>query len=654
MGISGLDRELWSIKGCVVNVSIKELVEKYGKNVIVVDGFNFYGLYLYPKFDWVCGAFRDLVQEIRFFVESFERIGIKLVFFFVEGNLDEGSDSCGSPSWKDRRSEHIKYSQMVFTKIPKWNYHQHDVKKNRAYYHTPLNALPVVLFALRHLFKCEVHFVYAGDRNDAVAYYSGNNNCLAVLGQDNYYIFYRMVPRYLSIKQLNLIKMTTVQYCPAVFARHRDLVGHLYPIFLKDGSPNYDQTDILFKIEAKLDESESVDVARKKIHDYLHGKELKEVLDVGDLNIENARSHLHQFILNVLRYKLGFDYPVVCGPLKKWDLIKLRSQELYASGEISRCIERILMEKKYFNDCILEDFTELPPSSEVYQCLRNELYNVLLSEEPNPEDESDDSNSDDPETPDGLKIIKWNKRIPSDGVLGQPGPAGVWERKLFCVTGHSELHKFKLIQDWYMNQMACPSCELVNVKITLHTNLLQLWCKNNITSNITEKKWQLFQSCISDNLQWQTLSLLPPTLVVPTVVLYYLFNVVPLRFKTKPWNFLKMWEVEVFIAQAVMLSKIDADSLSRINIEKLNRRVVNLIAFFVYGCHHVRLLIEACGHPISEHDLCVFHYFDGKLFHSFYDRAEWRRNARNLCDQETSPLFEKMKQIIIPGPLGRH
>ncbi|KAL6957866.1 hypothetical protein U1Q18_045915 [Sarracenia purpurea var. burkii] len=88
MGVRGLQTflEQYCPTACY-SVKIAELAKKYknetGKDaVIVIDAQSCYSLWC-KGLDWVIGfEIQEFLHRLRSFVESFKKIGVKIVFFF--------------------------------------------------------------------------------------------------------------------------------------------------------------------------------------------------------------------------------------------------------------------------------------------------------------------------------------------------------------------------------------------------------------------------------------------------------------------------------------------------------------------------------------------------------------------------------------------
>ncbi|MBN3316435.1 F120C protein, partial [Atractosteus spatula] len=92
--------------------------------------------------------------------------------------------------------------------------------------------------------------------------------------------------------------------------------------------------------------------------------------------------------------------------------------------------------------------------------------------------------------------------------------------------------------------------------------------------------------------------------------------------------------------------------LSRLCVDKLDSRGIQLAALFMCGVDTALFVNDACGQPIPWDHCCPWGYFDGKLFQSKLARATRERGALlDMCEgqEEQVSRVEKMRQAILEG-----
>nr|XP_019963765.1 PREDICTED: constitutive coactivator of peroxisome proliferator-activated receptor gamma isoform X2 [Paralichthys olivaceus] len=173
---------------------------------LVVDGMACL-CHWYTCENWVCGGqWREYMDVLKSWVEAFNSIGIRLVFFF-DGVVEE-----------QKRQEWVKRRHRVNGQISKIFRHikEHGEQPGRELFCLPSGLAAFTSFALRSLGQ-EV-FCSVQEADYEIASYARQHCCMGILGQDSDFIIYDSAP-YLSVEKLRINSFTTVLYDRQRFCR---------------------------------------------------------------------------------------------------------------------------------------------------------------------------------------------------------------------------------------------------------------------------------------------------------------------------------------------------------------------------------------------------------------------------------------------------
>lgn len=122
------------------------------KAEIVIDAQSCYNLWCNP-IDIMFGfGFQEFVHNLKCFVDSFQKIGAKLVFFL--GGLTPEKKR---KTWVNRRIKNMEDILSVFDSSARTNLSP-DISKHFNYIPTMPHVGFVVSFILKYILKCEVNY----------------------------------------------------------------------------------------------------------------------------------------------------------------------------------------------------------------------------------------------------------------------------------------------------------------------------------------------------------------------------------------------------------------------------------------------------------------------------------------------------------------
>lgn len=174
-----------------------------------------------------------------------------------------------------------------------------------------------------------------------------------------------------------------------------------------------------------------------------------------------------------------------------------------------------------------------------------------------------------------------------------------------------------------------------------HPGLLELW------SGPEDRRWRMFTWVISPAEDLSALrDLSPQHLVVPAAVLFYLHHEA---------RVLTMDEVKIFMMVAVSVPSFSSSQLSKLDVKVPTVRAIYLVSLFGRTVLHVLGVAGACGLSFPRPADCHMDaYFDGKLFHHIYSKAENTSNPRGLMtwDEAQEETYNRLMNIIQSGTSG--
>ena len=107
-----------------------------------------------------------------------------------------------------------------------------------------------------------------------------------------------------------------------------------------------------------------------------------------------------------------------------------------------------------------------------------------------------------------------------------------------------------------------------------------------------------------------------------------------LRYIMTQKSILRKPELDAFLVTACSSELLDAESLSRIKLDLVTARGVQLATLFMQGVEMALLANDACGAPVPFLMCCPWLFFDGKLFHSKLRRAVVAQNLLEMCNHD--------------------
>ncbi|XP_069680027.1 constitutive coactivator of peroxisome proliferator-activated receptor gamma-like [Periplaneta americana] len=398
MGVKGLQTyiENYCPDACY-EVSIRDLIETYRREtgrvpVIVVDGSSCLR-YLYGSLDWVLGGqFKEYTEKLLKFVTAFESLGAKLVFYFDGATIERKR-----PVWIQRRLKSLQDVYKIFDCLNKW--------KRLSYVDQSLFQLPAGLGGItRFLFKdvcgCEV-FTSIRECDEEIAEYAHSRHCFAILGQDTDYIIFDGAQYYLSMMNLNLLAMTTLNYNRWALARHLRIHPNQLPILASlignDVVPADDlkafHIDICSHPDGRKYNSNSrirYDILMSHVAGFIRtlpcGEDVFQVLPAIAHKVFRDERRASQLNASIRSYFI--DEPstqsVKEEPTSEWSKIMSLARRRHTRCENPAPVWAVMNGLPYESSTALEDFREmdLPPAALALRPLRQRIYGLLLHEKP--------------------------------------------------------------------------------------------------------------------------------------------------------------------------------------------------------------------------------------------------------------------------------
>ena len=94
----------------------------------------------------------------------------------------------------------------------------------------------------------------------------------------------------------------------------------------------------------------------------------------------------------------------------------------------------------------------------------------------------------------------------------------------------------------------------------------------------------------------------------------------------------------------LFIDLMDAENLSRIKLDLVTARGVQLATLFMQGVEMALLANDACGAPVPFLMCAPWLFFDGKLFHSKLRRAVVAQNLLEMCNHDIQ-MVVKVKYL---------
>ncbi|XP_045132827.1 LOW QUALITY PROTEIN: constitutive coactivator of peroxisome proliferator-activated receptor gamma-like [Portunus trituberculatus] len=597
MGVRGLQSFMESHCGqACYSVNIGKVADEYQKRtgktpLIVVDGMSCLRK-LYGKLNWICGGqWKGYIEHIQDFQKSLQQHGIKLVLFF-DGNTPERKRE----TWTHRRLENLKDVINYFTII----------KSNKELEHGKHFFLPTGLAAFTPLiFKdilgCPV-YTCLEECDKAVAEYAKIHGAMGILGQDSDYIIYNTAHYYFSINHLNLETLDTVMYDRNALCRVLHIAVDQLPLLsCLIGNDVIHQEDLL------LFHQQHLRISMHQLHRH-HNRPPPEILipkvatfinnqpPMEQLNqqlpslarvVFRDENRAHLLIDGIGMYQLDIEtpdefsnQPTEVQGMDIMDRVRLR----HINSELGRHLFAILRGEAYESSTTLEDYTSnLPSGAIVFQALRARVYRILQKS-----------------ARDGLsQVPEW------------------------CMYSGSTLKEPDLVDPVEL-EGGSPSLE-------------ELW------DGDSDLKWRTFMDCVHPQLCETKFRTLPPHLVVPVAMLFYLQC-------SQPKPILKDWEMNAMMAAFLSPMREDLNQIRAVALPRIDARAVHVAAIFMKGLVNFFFLLAACDFPVSRENMVPWSFWDGKVFHHYYLRAKSGAKVEDLCEhkEKIHKQFMEMKNLILP------
>ncbi|KAL1122774.1 hypothetical protein AAG570_003101 [Ranatra chinensis] len=161
--------------------------------------------YIYSGLDFINGGqLKEYEQAVINFVNKFEALGARLVFFF-DGPHKEGKRD----TWKKRRLGALALMLNLLDNLE--NGKLVSSFKTDEIICLPVGVREVLFRTVKYVCGCEVR-VALKECDEEIARYAKKNKCLAILSQDTDFIIYDSARYYLSMKFLEIQNMSTLVY----------------------------------------------------------------------------------------------------------------------------------------------------------------------------------------------------------------------------------------------------------------------------------------------------------------------------------------------------------------------------------------------------------------------------------------------------------
>ncbi|KAM9861381.1 constitutive coactivator of peroxisome proliferator-activated receptor gamma [Aulostomus maculatus] len=565
---------------------------------LVVDGMACL-CHWYTCRDWVCGGqWREYMDSLKNWVETFTSAGIRLVFFF-DGVIEEQKRQ----EWVKRRCRVNGEISKIFQYI---KVHGEQPRGDRVC--IPSGLATFTCFALRLLGQ-EV-FCSVREADYEIAAYARRQGCMGILGQDSDFIIHDSAP-YLSVAKLHISSLTTVLYdrqrlCGAIGLAVTQLP--LLACLLGN--------DVVSEERMHHIRNEAMATHRKK-HPSPQSRapQGQMVLAVSEFvsNLwcgeEEETEYIPQSLSlsapdRKLMEKGIFSYLLPGQEAPQQDAPPSHSAfENYISPAILKvCREKHVAAEDFMvygvvcegvlecsNSLEDEEENELLPQALVYRPCRQHIYSLLLP----------------------------NKH---DGSSEEPPAIKEW----FVYPGNP-LKQPDLVQPVPIS-LPCdqPSLDLLWLGSGPEVSALRLTCFLSIFD--CQEFSQLYE-VIDDSL-----------LAAVCLVTYIVLQVPTLSSE----------DMDAYLSQAVCLKLKSPQELQQIKLPFLSSRAVQLGSLYVRGLSHLLGANCASGCPLPRAALMPWHSFDGRLFHSKYLLAHSGTQETVLLDGDSSclSLFLQLKENV--------
>lgn len=624
MGIRGLLKYMadYCQDGCEP-VNIAEIARKYKKEtgldpVIAFDISScIREIYKKNQIDWLdADRYKKFESVVNQFLESFTNIGIK--FFVV---FDGVTPETKLPVWIERKRGRTNTLAEMFKSLQNNNNKNEALNIDGTVFVLPPGAYSVLESIFQSNDNCICKYSVL-EADEELANYVANNECFAYLTGDSDFIIYDGPKYCLSIQNLDLESMTTINYNRNALAKNLNIEVAQLPLFAllcgSDAIPfdkvKYFQHELCPKFPVgKVSYDILFSAIAKFVNELPQGREILKHLPKVSRRIFKTEKFVNHLKTGLKNYWGDISYPVIPKIYdENWDQILEKCYENHVGFSFDLIIYNILFGYSVKIGPLLESMedTNLPPSALACLPLRQKLYGILLLEKPNKEDI--------------FYIEEW-----------------------LAFSKDSLNASFK-----------------VTPSFIEHPGLLTLWNERDQSRETVKARWRTFCKAISPKLKYREIMALPKDLILPILALYYLNNELKTRWETFGREFgsnyipkLENFEIEALLAQAVIVNNSTIEEIDEIikilkrsmDCWNFNMRAVHLSSLFQNICRLMFSLSVACGNLISRNEASASKYFDGKLFMHLYDMqttTDCKIWKYCVFEQESRENYEKFLSLI--------
>jgi len=300
-----------------------------------------------------------------------------------------------------------------------------------------------------------------------------------------------------------------------------------------------------------------------------------------------------------------------------------------------------------------ENHSEMPPIHSVYRELRQRVYGIVFNQhhltftKNKYEDEINSMKK-------SIKALKnAQKRSSCDGVAlhnGEPrNELQVLEEKVDAANKKLEqleknapdLMDIK-VREW-LPYNGYTSPDMISPKTCQWSvpTVKRLWFGTNLEDK--QRRLRAFLSCLNSDI--------PLMMNTGNVPQHLLLMCCVLRYIMTQKSILRKPELDAFLVTACSSELMDAEALSRIKLDLVTARGVQLGTLFMQGVEMALFANDACGAPVPFLMCCPWLFFDGKLFHSKLRRAVVAQNLLEMCNHDIQMVVkvEQMRKAILDG-----
>jgi len=600
MGIRGLQNFLEKeCPGGFHEVKIAELTaaHKYrtgSQPIVVVDTMSCINMiYITNGLDWVCGGqFKEYVDAWGQFIESFVKLGIRLVFV-----IDGSSQVAKRQEWVKRR-----YETMSNKVYPTFDCLKRGVLPSNMEERFCLPSLQTK-HILKTVFNCEV-ITSEKEADEEIVILANELNAMGILGQDSDYVIYQTRVSYLSSQHLNLKTLTTMVYDRNKFAHHIGIKVSQLPIFAVLAGNDIICRDDLYNFHRWVSSHSgkgrpTFGVIASSIGQFIVQENFPSNMD-QILNIVPKMAHeifndkektaeIKGVILGYFLQSEELKSTKTVSQDINWSEILAMFRKEYLHSE-SPSVFPIMTGKFFESPTALEDFRSshiLPPHSLLWESARLRMYSILLHEMPEARDQDGNFLH---------QVEEW------------------------CMTGPESLDS---------PTFQTPS--VLDPNMT-HPGLIELHRTRN--KSMQELRWKLFAWAIHPSLDHHILLTLDPGKVLLVTTLFYIQHEL-----SQP--VLEEWEAKLLILQQILLNRNTARETVKSGLIPTARGTGLATLFTRTVVPHIAYVV---GSPCPLDLLLNHRNFDGNLFQSLYNRALNGEEMLSLCNG-AGDLLEEVEMI---------